>query len=121
MSGSIANTYLFLSVNLRNVKNGILFGETGVGKSSVINLMAGREVAQTSSDLPSCTLHAEEYAFTFPGGTEIRTFNTVGLEEPDMGVKPFMDAIVKAHQLVTSLQSWWGRSPPLLRPRGENH
>ena len=118
MSGSIANTYLFLSVNLRNVKNVILFGETGVGKSSVINLMAGREVAQTSSDLPSCTLHAEEYAFTFPGGTEIRIFDTVGLEGPDMGVKPFMDAIVEAHQLVTSLHRVGGVDLLLFCVRG---
>jgi hypothetical protein len=36
--------------------NVLIFGETGVGKSSVINLIMGREVSQASSDAPTCTL-----------------------------------------------------------------
>ncbi|KAG1837932.1 hypothetical protein DFJ58DRAFT_814996 [Suillus subalutaceus] len=36
--------------------NVLLFGETGVGKSAIINLIMGREVAQTSPDAETCTL-----------------------------------------------------------------
>ncbi|KAG2052404.1 hypothetical protein BDR06DRAFT_887707, partial [Suillus hirtellus] len=36
--------------------NVLLFGETGVGKSSIINLIMGRNVAQTSPDQETCTL-----------------------------------------------------------------
>ncbi|KAG1812605.1 kinase-like domain-containing protein [Suillus subaureus] len=36
--------------------NVLLFGETGVGKSSVINLIMGGDVAQTSPDGATCTL-----------------------------------------------------------------
>ncbi|KAG0704684.1 kinase-like domain-containing protein [Suillus ampliporus] len=36
--------------------NVLLFGETGVGKSSVINLIMGRDAAQTSPDAETCTL-----------------------------------------------------------------
>ncbi|KAG2342558.1 hypothetical protein BDR05DRAFT_860445, partial [Suillus weaverae] len=36
--------------------NVLLFGETGVGKSAIINLIMGRDVAQTSPDAATCTL-----------------------------------------------------------------
>ncbi|KAG1777035.1 kinase-like domain-containing protein [Suillus placidus] len=36
--------------------NVFLFGETGVGKSAIINLIMGRDVAQTSPDAAICTL-----------------------------------------------------------------
>ncbi|OAX33738.1 kinase-like protein [Rhizopogon vinicolor AM-OR11-026] len=41
--------------------NVLIFGETGVGKSSVINLIVGQEVAQTSPDGPTCTLQHTFY------------------------------------------------------------
>ncbi|OAX30655.1 hypothetical protein K503DRAFT_669437, partial [Rhizopogon vinicolor AM-OR11-026] len=41
--------------------NVLVFGETGVGKSSVINLIVGQEVAQTSPDAPTCTLEHTFY------------------------------------------------------------
>jgi predicted GTPase len=34
----------------------LLFGETGVGKSAIINLIMGRDVAETSPDSEICTL-----------------------------------------------------------------
>jgi hypothetical protein len=36
--------------------NVLLFGETGVGKSAIINLIMGRDVTQTSPDAETCTL-----------------------------------------------------------------
>jgi len=89
-------------------RNVILFGETGVGKSSVINLMADAEIAATSSNLDGCTLEATEYSFTLPGGTPLCLFDTVGLNEPDMGVNTFFGAIEKAHGLITSLHDAGG-------------
>ncbi|KAG1840227.1 kinase-like domain-containing protein [Suillus tomentosus] len=41
--------------------NVLLFGETGVGKSAIINLIMGRDVAQTSPDAPTCTLQHTSY------------------------------------------------------------
>ncbi|KAN0086163.1 hypothetical protein V8E55_007297 [Tylopilus felleus] len=99
-------------------KNAILFGETGVGKSSVINLLADAEVADTSSGLEGCTLHATEYSFTFPGQLPLRIFDTVGLEEPEMGVNTFLGAIGKAHELIKSLHSTGGIDLLILCIRG---
>ena len=89
-------------------KNVILFGETGVGKSSVINLMAGAEVASTSTNLEGCTLEAKEYSFTLPGEPSLRIYDTVGLNEPEIGVNTFFGAIEKAHKLVTLLHDTGG-------------
>ena len=101
--------YSFLSVHPdRRPKNVILFGETGVGKSSVINLMTGNEVAGVSSGLEGCTLDAKAYPFTFDGGTEIQIFDTVGLEEPEMNINTFSDAVKNAHRLITSLHDTGG-------------
>ncbi|KAG1742186.1 hypothetical protein EDB19DRAFT_1634044 [Suillus lakei] len=41
--------------------NVLLFGETGVGKSSIINLIMRQEVAQTSPDAETCTLKHTPY------------------------------------------------------------
>ncbi|KAG2738229.1 hypothetical protein P692DRAFT_20882811 [Suillus brevipes Sb2] len=41
--------------------NVLLFGETGVGKSAIINLIMGKDVAETSPDLQTCTLQHTSY------------------------------------------------------------
>ena len=86
----------------------VLFGETGAGKSSVINLLAGAEVASTSTNLKGCTLEATEYAFTLPGAPSLCIYDTVGLNEPEMGVNTFFGAIEKAHKLITLLHDAGG-------------
>ncbi|KAG1838828.1 hypothetical protein DFJ58DRAFT_845940 [Suillus subalutaceus] len=39
--------------------------DTGAGKSSLINLLAGKEVARTSPDMQRCTMHWREYNIGF--------------------------------------------------------
>lgn len=95
---------MFLSANAdARPKNVILFGQTGVGKSSIVNLLVGRDVANISSGLKGCTLEATEYSFTFPGPMKISIMDTVGLEEPEIGINTFFGAITKAHQLIKAL------------------
>jgi len=109
-STSPANPFVYNGARPANVKpkNVILFGETGVGKSSVINLIGGAQLASTSTNLKGCTLEATEYSFTLPGGPSLRIYDTVGLNEPEMGVNTFFGAIEKAHKLVTSLHNAGG-------------
>ncbi|KAG8213756.1 P-loop containing nucleoside triphosphate hydrolase protein [Butyriboletus roseoflavus] len=82
--------------------NIILFGETGVGKSSVINLLAGKPVARVSSDVEGCTLQSTKYTLSFRGA-EVRVWDTVGLEEPTMGINGYLSAIEKAYMLIREL------------------
>jgi len=89
--------------------NVILFGETGVGKSSVINLMAGRRIAETSLDAEGCTMNSKDYKFNLPHSNRpIKLWDTVGLNEPQMGVNGYYDAIVKAYALIRKLSEAGG-------------
>ncbi|KAF9245013.1 P-loop containing nucleoside triphosphate hydrolase protein, partial [Melanogaster broomeanus] len=87
--------------------NVILFGETGVGKSSVINLIAGKEVAKVSSDVDGCTMASTPHPFAL-GNRKICIFDTVGLEEPQMGVNGYLAAIEKTYELIQSLSKAGG-------------
>ncbi|KAF9235337.1 P-loop containing nucleoside triphosphate hydrolase protein [Melanogaster broomeanus] len=87
--------------------NVILFGEMGVGKSSVINLIAGRPVAAVSADYQGRTMSSKEYSFDV-SGRRFHIWDTVGLEELEMGPKDYLNAIEKAHELIRHLSQEGG-------------
>ncbi|KAF9233514.1 P-loop containing nucleoside triphosphate hydrolase protein [Melanogaster broomeanus] len=95
----------------------MLFGETGVGKSSLINLLAGWQIAEVSPDTAACTLDSKEYQFQLRS-TTIRLWDTVGLEEPDKGTNGYVGAIEKAIQLIRRLNATGGISLFLFCIRG---
>ncbi|KAF8441760.1 P-loop containing nucleoside triphosphate hydrolase protein [Boletus edulis BED1] len=95
----------------------LLFGETGVGKSSLINLLAGWQIASVSPDSAPCTLDSSEYQFQL-GSTTIRLWDTVGLEEPERGPHGYVGAIEKAVQLIRRLSATGGISLFLFCIRG---
>lgn len=82
--------------------NVVLFGETGVGKSSVINLIARKEIAEVSSDVNGCTMQYKRYDIPFDN-LDFAIFDTIGLEEPQMGVNGYLKAIEKAYELISRL------------------
>jgi tRNA U34 5-carboxymethylaminomethyl modifying GTPase MnmE/TrmE len=87
-----------------STKTIVLFGETGAGKSSIVNLMAGEERAETSPGMYRCTLAWEDYSIAF-GGYDYKVFDTVGLEEPQLGIDKYLDAIVNARNLIMKLEN----------------
>ncbi|KAG1723945.1 P-loop containing nucleoside triphosphate hydrolase protein [Suillus lakei] len=88
-------------------KNIVLFGQAGAGKSSLVNLIAGKKVAGTSNDLKSCTLHWQEYSIEFDGES-YNMFDTVGLEEPQLGIPQFLDTVENAYKLIQQLEKQGG-------------
>ncbi|KIJ12194.1 hypothetical protein PAXINDRAFT_14965 [Paxillus involutus ATCC 200175] len=60
--------------------NVVIAGESGIGKSSIINLITGRNVAKTSNDTAACTLQVESYNAHIDG-RDFEIWDTPGLEE----------------------------------------
>lgn len=96
------------SSNRRNI---LIVGDVGAGKSSVINLIAGRQLARTSHDAVSCTLQSEEYIVSL-GGIEFALHDTVGLHEAvaDMKTKDYLDSVYQACTLISKLKRSGGIS-----------
>ncbi|KAG1844466.1 P-loop containing nucleoside triphosphate hydrolase protein [Suillus subluteus] len=87
--------------------NIVLFGQVGAGKSSLVNLMAGENVARTSSDMRSCTLHWQQYPIKFDGES-YNVFDTVGLDEPQLGIPQYLNAVENAYTLIQNLEGQGG-------------
>lgn len=86
-----------------NPKNIVIFGESGVGKSSIINLLAGHQVARTSPDTKHCTLRYEAYDVNIKGAP-YRIYDTAGVDGNRMDPSGFLNAIINADKLMKELR-----------------
>lgn len=102
---------------LLRIANIVLFGETGVGKTSVINLIAGRNIAPVSSGVRGCTLDSKEYRLT-ANESHLRIFDTVGLNSPTVNQSDYLHAIKKAYKLIDALNRAGGVDLLLFCMRG---
>ena len=87
--------------------NVVLFGETGSGKSAVINLLAGKVVAPISSDIDGCTKANQAYPLVL-NGVSYTIWDTVGLEQPVMGDAGYLYAIEQVCELIKDLSKTSG-------------
>lgn len=93
----------------------VVFGAKGVGKSSLVNLMVGKDVAGTFCGIEPCTKSWQEYPVNF-NGESYRVFDTVGLCAESCGVfdtaevnRPHdLDAIKNARSLIQALDKEGG-------------
>ena len=69
--------------------------------------MAGEEVATTSPGMQRCTLEWKEHTITFDGES-YKVFDTIGLEEPQLGIKQYLEAVENAYKLVKTLDAEGG-------------
>ncbi|KAG1824094.1 P-loop containing nucleoside triphosphate hydrolase protein [Suillus variegatus] len=69
-------------------KNVAIIGESGVGKSSLINMICHGANAPTSNDRTGCTKEGKEYPCNLGGQLSCQVHDTIGLEEGRWGFFP---------------------------------
>jgi predicted GTPase len=69
--------------------------------------MAGKDIAHTSPGMQRCTLQWQEYPIEF-GGVSYTVFDTVGLEEPQLGIQEYLETVENAYKLIKQLESEGG-------------
>jgi len=72
--------------------NVLIFGETGVGKSSVVNMALGRQAAETNDEARGCTIMSAKYEQVWEG-VKYNFYDSVGLGESLKGRVPKDEAI----------------------------
>ncbi|KAG1720687.1 uncharacterized protein EDB91DRAFT_1088738 [Suillus paluster] len=105
MSGKAESS--FQDARSSATKNVVIFGQSGVGKSSIINLLAGKKVAKTSADRKRCTLEYEGYDVTIEN-EPYRIYDTAGVDSDLMDPSGFLDAVTNAHKLMRELKEKGG-------------
>ena len=98
--------------------NVIVFGESGVGKSSVVNLIAGQPVAETSPDAGACTFASRPYHVVLESYKPYCVWDTIGLNEPEISREDYLRAIKHAYMLIKGLEHSGGVHLLLLCMRG---
>ncbi|KAG1778924.1 P-loop containing nucleoside triphosphate hydrolase protein [Suillus placidus] len=85
-------------------RNIVIFGETGSGKSSIINAIAREQLAETSNDTTGCTSFYKRHPVTI-SGQKFDLFDTVGLGEGPAGTVPDAEAKRQLKSLLRQLMS----------------
>ncbi|KAF8551309.1 hypothetical protein OG21DRAFT_1524539 [Imleria badia] len=83
--------------------NVVIFGETGVGKSSIINLIADQTLARTSNGALGCTFQHVRYPITL-GNVTYALWDTTGLDEGSEGTVPSKLAENNLRELMRGLE-----------------
>jgi len=91
-------------------QNIVIFGKTGAGKSSLINLLLRRDAAPASNDALGCTTRNEDYRLPIDGMT-YKLWDTPGLNEGSEGQVPAKTALRNLKSFVKPLIR--RRNPPL--------
>jgi 50S ribosome-binding GTPase len=86
------------------IPNVILFGESGSGKSSIINMVAENALAVVSSSVNGCTFTSACHTVNIQGSV-FNIYDTAGLDEGDKGTVPKNEAIVQLFRLLKSLDT----------------
>ncbi|KIK77427.1 hypothetical protein PAXRUDRAFT_102218, partial [Paxillus rubicundulus Ve08.2h10] len=85
-------------------KHVVIFGETGVGKSSLVNLVAGKVVSATSSGAVGCTLEYKQHVLDLGDPSQrFAIWDTAGLDEGTHGTVPAETAETYLKQLLRDL------------------
>jgi predicted GTPase len=99
-------------------KNVVIFGESGAGKSSVVNMLLGEERAKASESARGCTFASAEYTLALTDKSPVVLWDTVGLNEGDAGRVSNAKAIIQLYRLLHRLSDTGGVSLLVFVVRG---
>jgi len=91
-----------MSQSRPRARNIVIFGKAGSGKSSVINAIAQRQLAETSSNATGCTPRYQGHEIEISGESFV-LFDTAGLDEGTGGTVPAAEAEAKLKSLLREL------------------
>ncbi|KZP12923.1 P-loop containing nucleoside triphosphate hydrolase protein [Athelia psychrophila] len=100
-SSNSSNPGIYMTKNQQRA-NIIIFGESGAGKSSLVNMIAGTDCAQTSDDATGCTFASTPYGIDLPEHS-LRIWDTAGLNEDSHGAIDFKTAVSNIYKLTRDL------------------
>ena len=84
-------------------RNVVIFGESGAGKSSVVNMLLGKNMAPTSSGLSGCTFSSANYGIWIRD-SQYSIYDTAGLNEAKQGTVSSKAAVKDLYRLITNLE-----------------
>ena len=93
---------LFRKVQGVSPRNVVVFGETGTGKSSLINMLSDSQMAEVSNLAMGCTFQSNPYPIILDD-VPYTLWDTAGLNEGDSGSIPADIALRHLHDLVQNL------------------
>ncbi|KAF5350025.1 hypothetical protein D9756_009152 [Leucocoprinus leucothites] len=93
---------LFRKIQADSPRSIVIFGETGTGKSSLINMLSDNEVAKVSNLAVGCTFESAPHPITVDG-VPYTLWDTAGLNEGDSGSVPADIALNHLRDLVDKL------------------
>lgn len=105
VSGNVA-----FRVDDDEVQSIVIFGTTGSGKSSLINILLESEEAPASNDAIGCTATNEDYLFSIDE-KKYRIWDTPGLNEGSEGLVPAQVALKNLKSFVKELMRDKNRTP----------
>ena len=94
-----ANEQAKCGIDVRT-NNIIVFGQTGAGKSSLINMLASHTIAKVANTAAGCTGSNEHHAISDMEGNLFTFWDTAGLNEGEEGTVPARNALNNLFTLV---------------------